>query len=80
MGGARVGGGVQQVRRGVDEGGRRGGCSLASSGVGFKSLHYASQPQGRGKSRRVYSCVIAHSSLISRTPGRYYEAPNIIVQ
>ena len=28
----------------------RGLCSLAPSGVGFKSLYYVSQPQGRGKS------------------------------
>ena len=27
-------------------------CSLAPSGVGFKSLYYVSQPQGRGKSSK----------------------------
>ena len=27
-------------------------CSLAPRGVGFKSLHHVSQPQGKGKSTR----------------------------
>ena len=27
-------------------------CSLAPSGVGFRSLYYVSHPQSRGKSRR----------------------------
>ena len=42
-------------------------CSLAPSGVGFKSLYYVSQPQGRGKSSRELMREPLRRELVRKT-------------